>query len=58
MKSLKELKGYKGCDHSAIMGRVKREWQDTDTVLAYFGENRRKAKERYESFVEKGKIVY
>ena len=36
------------------MGRVKREWQDTDTVLAYFGRNRRRAKERYESFVEKG----
>ncbi len=36
------------------MGRVKREWQDTDTVLAYFGKNRRRAIERYESFVEKG----
>jgi hypothetical protein len=36
------------------MGRVKREWQDTDTVLAYFGKNRRRAIKRYESFVEKG----
>ena len=54
MKNLKELKGYRWCAHSAIMGRVKREWQDTDTVLAYFGKNRRRAKERYESFVEKG----
>ncbi|NVM25988.1 MAG: hypothetical protein HWN70_08755, partial [Desulfobacterales bacterium] len=54
VKSLKELKGYKGCGHSAIMGRVKREWQDTDTVLAYFGKNRRTATERYESFVEQG----
>jgi len=54
VKNLKELKGYQWCAHSAIMGRVKREWQDTDTVLAYFGKNRRRAKERYESFVEKG----
>ncbi len=54
VKDLKELKGYQWCGHSCIMGRVKREWQDTDTVLAYFGKNRRRAIERYESFVEKG----
>jgi len=54
VKSLKELKGYKGCGHSAIVGRVKREWQDTDTVRAYFGKNPKRALERYESFVEQG----
>jgi len=36
------------------MGRVKREWQDTDTVLAYFGKKRRRTIEKYESFVKKG----
>jgi len=54
VKNLKELKGYQWCGHSAIVGRVKREWQDTDTVLVYFGKNPRRAIERYESFVEQG----
>ena len=54
VKNLKELKGYQWCGHSDIMGMVKRKWQDTDTVLAFFGKNRKKAIERYESFVEKG----
>ena len=54
VKSLKELKGYKGCGHSAIVGMAKREWQDTDTVRAYFGKNPKRAIERYESFVEQG----
>jgi len=24
------------------MGKVKKEWQDRDTILAYFGKNRKK----------------
>jgi hypothetical protein len=36
------------------MGRVKREWQDTDTVLANFGKRRKRAIEKYEDFVEEG----
>jgi len=54
IKNLGELKGYKWCGHSGITGMVKREWQDTDTVLAYFGKSRKRAIEGYESFVEKG----
>jgi hypothetical protein len=35
------------------MGRVKREWQDVDTVLGYFGKGH-KAVEKYERYVEEG----
>jgi len=33
---------------------VKQEWQDTDTVLAYFGKRRKRAIEQYEDFVQQG----
>jgi hypothetical protein len=35
------------------MGIVKREWQDVDTVLGYFGKGN-KAVEKYEQYVEEG----
>jgi hypothetical protein len=35
------------------MGKVRRDWQDIDTVLAYFGKGR-KAVEKYEQFVKEG----
>ncbi len=54
VKSVKELQGYHWCGHSALMGRVKREWQDTDTVLAYFGKRRKKAIAHYEDFIKQG----
>jgi len=54
VKDLKELKIYKWCGHSCIMGMVKRDWQDRDTVLAYFGKRRKRAIEKYEDFVGKG----
>lgn len=57
VKSLKELKGYPWCGHSALMGSVEREWQDTDTVLAYFGKRRKRAIENYEDFVREGIAV-
>jgi putative transposase len=54
VKSLKELKGYQWCGHSGIMWRVKRQWQDRDAVLAYFGKSKKRAIERYEDFVQQG----
>jgi putative transposase len=36
------------------LGTVRREWQDTDTVLAYFGSRRKQARDRYQEFVEAG----
>ena len=54
MKDLAELKRYEWCGHSVIMGVVKREWQDKETILAYFGKRRKRAIEKYEDFVEDG----
>jgi REP element-mobilizing transposase RayT len=54
VKNLKELREYRWCGHSAIMRKVERTWQDTETVLAYFGKREKRAVERYEDFVRKG----
>ena len=54
VKNLKELNGYQWCGHSGIMGKVKREWQDRETVLAYFGKKRKKGIDGYGAFVEQG----
>jgi putative transposase len=54
VQTLDELKSYKYCGHSALTGKTKREWQDTDYVLGYFGKNKGKARKEYESFVKAG----
>jgi len=54
VKNLEQLEGYQWCGHSGIVGRVKREWQDRDTVLAYFGKRRKRAIEKYEDFIGQG----
>ena len=54
VKNLGELNRYQWCGHSAIMGKVKRQWQDTDTVLSYFGKRKKRAIEQYEDFVQQG----
>ena len=50
---LKGLSQYRWAGHSAIMGRVKRDWQDIDTVVGYFGKGH-KAIEKYERYVGEG----
>ena len=54
VKGIKALNRYQWCGHSVIMGNVKREWQDGDTVLAYFGKRRKRAIEKYEKFIADG----
>ena len=54
VEGLDELKRYKFCGHSALMGKVKREWQDTGYVLGYFGKRESEARKKYESFVKEG----
>jgi len=54
IQSIDELNRYKFCGHSALMGKVKREWQDTDYVLTYFGKGKVEGRRAYESFVEEG----
>jgi len=36
------------------MGKRKREWQNTDYVLAYFGKRKTQARRGYEAFVKQG----
>ncbi len=50
---LEELNNYRWTGHSTIMGRVKRDWQDINTILSYFGRGR-EAVEKYEQFVKEG----
>jgi len=54
LDDFKRLNEYPWTGHSAIMGRVKRDWQDTDTVLVYFSNRKKEAILRYELFVKAG----
>ena len=48
------MKNYKYSGHSSLMSKTKREWQDTDYVLGYFGKSKSKARREYEFFVKGG----
>jgi putative transposase len=54
---LKELDRYSYCGHSALMGKEKREWQEIEYVLGYFGTRIGDARKKYRSYVEKGVIL-
>jgi REP element-mobilizing transposase RayT len=54
VKSLKGLGNYPWTGHAVVMGKKKREWQNTDVVLAYFGIRRREAIKQYEEFITQG----
>jgi len=54
VQSVDELRRYKYCGHSSLMGKAKRDWQDTDYVLGYFGKRKAEARKKYESFVKEG----
>ncbi len=51
VRTIKELERYPWSGHSAIMGEVKRDWQDTGEILRYFGDGKRSVK-RYVASVE------
>jgi hypothetical protein len=40
VKNIFELNQSLWSGHSALMGKVKREWQNTEYVLSFFGQNR------------------
>jgi REP element-mobilizing transposase RayT len=54
VKDWEELEDCPWSGHSAVMGEVRRQWQDVDEVLAYFGKERRKAIRQYEEYVSHG----
>jgi REP element-mobilizing transposase RayT len=51
--NLDELDRYAWSGHSALMGKVKRDWQDTDYVLSLFGVGRNRHR-NYRQYVRKG----
>jgi len=53
VKDLMSLNSYPRSGHSVIMGRIKHDWQDTNYVLARFGESVEEARKSYLSFVRK-----
>jgi len=55
VRDVKQLSTYRWSGHSAIMGRVKRQWQDIHTILAYFSKGQ-KAVKKYEEFVKEGAL--
>ena len=54
VQRLSDLRGYPWTGHAALLGVVDRAWQETATVLATFGPNRKSARQRYEEFIREG----
>jgi REP element-mobilizing transposase RayT len=53
VKDIIELSRSPWSGHSALMGKIKREWQDTEYVLSFFGQNRYRRR-NYQQYVKKG----
>ncbi len=53
VKDLDALSRYPWSGHPALMGKEKREWQDTDHVLSYFG-GKRVRRKNYLKYIEEG----
>jgi len=53
VKDIIELSQSPWSGHSALMGKVKREWQKTEYVLSFFGQNRY-CRRNYQQYVQKG----
>ena len=53
VKDLTELSKSHWSGHSALMGHVERQWQDTHYILSFFGRSPGSRK-RYQKFVEQG----
>ena len=54
LESLDKLNRYQWSGHAVLMEKVERKWQDTATVLAYFGNSHEEAIEGYARFIEDG----
>jgi hypothetical protein len=54
VNDLKALDKYPYCGHSAVLGKVNRDWQQVEYVLGIFGKRKADAKKAYRQFVENG----
>jgi putative transposase len=57
VKNLDELKCYQWSGHSCLMGTSSYEFQDTETILAYFNSKRKIGVKKYESFIAEGIVL-
>jgi hypothetical protein len=54
INEIEELNRYHYCGHSALMGNVEREWQDTEYVLKLFANKVKESRARYNDFIREG----
>jgi REP element-mobilizing transposase RayT len=54
VKDIKALDKYPYSGHSAVVGKVKRDWQQVDYVLGFFGKRKADARKAYRQLVKKG----
>ena len=54
VREYSELSLYPFCGHSVVMGKRKRDWQDAEYVLSFFGDSVATAKRRYQVYVFEG----
>jgi putative transposase len=55
VQSLEELDRYRWSGHSAIVGKVQRDWQEREYVLSQFGRGEKRSIRAYRKFIEEGK---
>jgi putative transposase len=56
VSDMASLDRYPHCGHGTIMGLAKRDWQDTGSVLSYFGNKQGAARKKYRQYVEEGVV--
>jgi putative transposase len=54
VESINGLDDYEFCGHKIILGKIKNEWQDTETILGLFGHRVLEARKRYHAYIEEG----
>ena len=54
VEDIKALNKYFFSGHSAVMGKVNRDWQDINSVLGLLGQRKSNAKKAYQRFIENG----
>ena len=52
--SMTALDRYPWCGHSAVMGQRKRDWQEVDYVLSWFGKKKTNARKVYRKYIQDG----
>ena len=56
INNIKQLQSYPYSGHSALMGKAKHDWQDTEYVLKLFDPSIAAARRSYNAFVTKGMV--